>query len=201
MAAQSRSLLTSLFSVAFGLVLSYRMPFPDENDLLQFVLLQKPYLFYGIKWIYVALLFTTPYIAASLLFSLAYIFLLREQYVPPSGKLPPYPEEETRDKLFLVVGELHHTKRPGPSERPQWLIIPERGLFTGVAVFGAIGTGKTSGAILPFAEQVLGYQAKDPVKRVGGLVLEAKGDLCQKVKVVLSECDRLEDYVEVSLQG
>src|SRR5207237_6631414 len=97
-----------------------------------------------------------------LLCSLAYIFLPREERAVASDKLPPYPEVATRDKLFLVIGEMHHPKRPEPSENPNWLIIPHRGLFTGIAVFGAIGSGKTSGAILPFAEQVLGYCAKDP---------------------------------------
>src|SRR5262245_26781320 len=113
------------------------MPFPEENNLLQLVLLQKPYLFYGIESTYILMLFTTPYIAASLLLSLAYIFLPRERPIAAGGKLPPYPETVTRDKLFLVVGEIHHPKRQAPSENPQWLFIPGRGLFTGIAIFGA----------------------------------------------------------------
>src|SRR2546428_4476801 len=169
---QSRNFLSGLVSAGCGLALFFPMPFPEENDLLQLVLLEKPYLFYGIKWTYVAMLFTTPYIGASLLFSLAYIFLWRERPSAAAGaKLPPYPEVASRDKVFLVIGEVHHPKLPEPSENPHWLIIPDRGLFTGLAVFGAIGTGKTSGAILPFAEQVLGYRAADPLKRIGGLVL------------------------------
>src|SRR5438128_1429721 len=196
---QSRDFLSGLVSAGCGLALFFRLPFPEENDLLQLVLLQNPYLFYGIKWAYLAMLFTTPYIAASLLFSLAYIFLPHERPAPLGGKLPPYPEPAKRKRLFVVVGEVHHAKRPDPSENPCWLIIPDRGLFTGIIVFGAIGSGKTSGAILPFAEQVLGYQAKDPMKRVGGLVLEVKGDLCRKLKTLLSKHNRLDDYVEISL--
>ena len=46
-----------------------------------------------------------------------------------------------------------------PSESPQWLVIPERGLFTGVAILGAIGSGKTSCCMYPFAEQILAYNA------------------------------------------
>jgi hypothetical protein len=198
---ESRIILIIFLCVASGAVLLVRMPFPEEDPLLQLVLLEKPYLFYGIKSMYVTMLFTTPYIAASLLFSLAYIFLPGKGSAAAGGKLPPYPEVAMREKLFLVVGELHHPKRPGPSENPHWLIIPERGLCTGVAIYGAIGTGKTSGAILPFAEQVLGYLAQDPVKRIGGLVLEVKGDLCQKLKAILSKCGRVDDYVEISLQG
>jgi hypothetical protein len=41
-----------------------------------------------------------------------------------------------------VVGELHHLKRPEPEKYPRWLTIPDRGLYTGIAIFGAIGSGK-----------------------------------------------------------
>src|SRR5439155_25325259 len=110
--------LSFVLAAPIGLALSFWMPFPAENDLLQVVLLQKPYLCYGIKWAYLAMLFTTPYIAASLLFSLAYIFLPREGPAPIGGKLPPYPDVTKRAKLSVVVGEVHHAKRPEPSENP-----------------------------------------------------------------------------------
>src|SRR3989442_5316704 len=121
---QSRDFLSGLVSAGCGLALFFRMPFPEENDLLKLVLLQKPYLFYGIKWTYVAMLFTTPYIAASLLFSLAYIFSPRDPSPVTRGKLPLYPEVPARDKLFVVIGEVHHAKRPEPSANPYWLLIP-----------------------------------------------------------------------------
>ena len=158
---QSRNFLSGLVSAGCGLALFFRMPFPEENDLLQLVLLQNPYLFYGIKWAYLAMLFTTPYIAASLLFSLAYIFLPREGPAPIGGKLPPYPEAATRNRLFVVVGEVHHAKRPDPSENPCWLIIPDRGLFTGIMVFGAIGSGKTSGVSAVNSSSALCSSAAD----------------------------------------
>jgi hypothetical protein len=198
---QKHGLLSFMAAIAAGVALASKMPFSQQNDLLQLVLLQKPYLFYGIKCAYVAMLFTTPYIAASLLFSLVYIFSPPDPSPVTRGKLPPYPEVQTRDKLFIVVGEVHNSKRPVPSDNPYWLMIPEKGLFTGIAVFGAIGSGKTSGAILPFAEQILGFKADNPVKRGGGLVLEVKGDLCEKMKALLSKYNRSGDYVEISLQG
>ena len=39
-----------------------------------------------------------------------------------------------------------------------------------MAIFGAIGSGKTTGCMMPFAEQILAYRAQDPDKRVSGLV-------------------------------
>lgn len=80
-------------------------------------------------------------------------------------------------------------------------MIPERGLFTGIAIFGAIGSGKTSCCMMPFAEQILGYAANDRTKRIGGLVLEVKGDFCRKVKEILERHRRVEDYVEISLDS
>src|SRR5438093_2336993 len=196
-----RGLVSVALAAMVGLALISRLPFPDENNLLQLVRLQAPSVFLGIKWTYLAMLFTTPYIGFSLVFSLAYIFMGREPASGAGGKLPPYPEVASRDKLFLVIGELHHPRRPAPAENPRWLVIPERGLFTGLAVFGAVGSGKTTGCILPFAEQVLAYRAHDEEKRVGGLVLEVKGDFCQKLHDILVKYDRVDDYVEVSLQG
>src|SRR6267154_202403 len=40
-----------------------------------------------------------------------------------------------------------------PSETPRWLVIPERGLFTGIAIVGAVGSGKTASCMYAFAEQ------------------------------------------------
>ena len=88
-------------AVPVGLALFFRMPFPEENDLLQLVLLQKPYLFYGIEWAYVAMLFTTPYIAASLLFSLAYIFLL--DVAAANIKVPPGKQLVGKGQVVSVV--------------------------------------------------------------------------------------------------
>jgi len=84
-----------------------------------------------------------------------------------------------------VVGELHHPKRPEPAEEPHWLTIPDRGLYTGIAIFGAIGSGKTSCCIYPFAEQILAYRAGDRDRRAAGFVLEVKGDFCHKVRKIL----------------
>src|SRR5207344_2505148 len=53
----------------------------------------------------------------------------------------------------------------------------------------------------PFAEQLLAYRAQDREKRIGGLVLEVKGDFCHKVKRILEKHGRADDYVEVSLDS
>ena len=112
-----------------------------------------------------------------------------------------YPDPRLRQSLFLVVGELHNSKRPEPAEHPRWLTIPDRGLYTGIAVFGAIGSGKTSCCMYPFAEQIFAYKAADPERRASALVLEVKGDFCYKVAALLKKLGREADYVEVGLEG
>ncbi len=196
---ESRNLVSVVVSTAVGLYLFRNWPFPAENDLLQMVLLQKPYLFYGIKYGFVAMLFSTPYIAFSILFSFTYIFVIRREEQIGARRLAPYLSPERRHELYLVVGELHHPKRPQPAAAPRWLIVPERGLFTGIAIFGAVGSGKTTGCMFPFAEQVLAYCADDAERRVSGLVLEVKGDFCHKVRGILEKYCRADDYVEISL--
>lgn len=188
----------ALAAITGTIALSY-WPFPIENALLRLVLLQKPYLYFAIKDAYVAMLFTTPYIALSMLASLVYIFFVSQDQTVGLTKLPIYPDPAGRDRLFLILGEIHHPKRPEAAPHPRWLTIPERGLYTGIAVFGAIGSGKTSGCMYPFAEQLLSYQAQDPNRRMGALVLEVKGDFCHKVRHILDKHGREPDYMEVSL--
>src|SRR4029077_3918032 len=113
----------------------------------------------------------TPYIVLSVLLSVTYIFAYR----PGKTKgitLPPFPETSSGANPRIVIGELHQPRKAVPIENPTWLTVPSRGLFAGTCVFGAIGTGKTSGCIYPFTDQLLGFQAQNPARRIGGLVLE-----------------------------
>jgi TraM recognition site of TraD and TraG len=96
---------------------------------------------------------------------------------------------------------VHNPRKRGPSDSPWWLAVPERGLFTGIAVFGAVGSGKTSSCLYPFAEQILSYKAVAKEERIGGLVLEVKGDFCRRVKEILERHGRPEDYIEISLDS
>jgi hypothetical protein len=196
-----RTFASVVMSLAFGFYGRHRWPFPCDHPLLRMILLQKPYLFHAIESSFTLMLFTTPFIIASLSFSLAYIFGAHRDRARGTQHLPKYPDPASREQLYVVVGELHHPKRPEPVERPRWLIVSDRGLFTGIAIFGAIGSGKTSGCMYPFADQVLGYRAKDGQRRAAALVLEVKGDFCHKVRALLEKHGRAEDYIELSLDS
>ena len=70
--------------------------------------------------------------------------------------------------------------------------MPEKGLYTGLIIIGAIGSGKTASCMNPFMRQLLEWQHQDKVKRAAALVLEVKGDFCYDVQAVLREYDRFE---------
>ena len=117
------------------------------------------------------------------------------------SRLPRWPLSPTADGPAIVVGEVHHPVRVAESPTPEWLTIPERGLYTGVAIFGAVGSGKTSACMHPFARQLLSWQATNPERRPAALVLEVKGDFCHDIRRMLTELDRGGDYIELSLDG
>ena len=117
------------------------------------------------------------------------------------GALPPWPISGTDEKPAIVVGETHHPIEAREVPDPNWLVIPERGLYTGVAIFGAVGSGKTSACMNPFARQLLGWQATDPKRRAAGLVLEVKGDFCYDIREILKAAKREEDYMELGMDG
>src|ERR1700733_9214632 len=197
----SKNFVACLLAAATGMTLYFRVPFPDENIFLQVMAQRSPSIFYFVKYSYTLFLFSTPYIGYSIVLSGVYIFTLKAGRRIRAGRLPLFPDPRKREELFLVLGEIHNPRKQAPAENPQWLVIPERGLFTGIAILGAIGTGKTSCCMYPYADQILGFRAGDKDKRIGGLVLEVKGDFCHRVKEILERHGRGEDYIEISLDS
>src|SRR5205807_9691457 len=61
------------------------------------------------------------------------------------------------------------------------------------------GTGKTSACMYPFIDQLLRWRAQDPQQKLGGLVLEVKGDFCPQVRQMLRAANREADYLEIGL--
>ena len=114
------------------------------------------------------------------------------------SRLPAWPLSPTADGPAIVVGEVHHPVRAIEIQSPEWLTIPERGLYTGVAIFGAVGSGKTSACMHPFACQLLSWQANNPERRPAALILEVKGDFCHDIRAILKDAGREADYIELS---
>jgi hypothetical protein len=174
-------------------------PFPIENVFLGLIEVQRPSLHLALVYGYATLWFSTPFIVLNVAFSLVYIFAAQWDRETSHQALPPYPAPDRRNELFLVLGEQHHRASPARARSPRWLVIPERGLYTGIAIVGAIGTGKTSACMYPYVDQLLGFHAGDPKRKVSALILEVKGDFCRQVREILERHGRGDDYVEVSL--
>src|SRR6202789_3516118 len=196
-----RLLLSIGLSLSCGIVLHSLYPAHVDDPLLRLIAYEEPTTFHALVRGYDLFLYTTPFLFFSLMFSLAYIHLYRKDSELAAGTLPPYPSPHTRTELSLVLGEVHRQLVPKPSPAPQWLSVPERGLYTGIASFGSIGSGKTYGLILPAMRQLFAYRADDPERKLSGIVLEVKGDLCRQLQRILKWCGRETDYDDISLDG
>ncbi|ODS56042.1 MAG: hypothetical protein ABS36_06310 [Acidobacteria bacterium SCN 69-37] len=196
-----RVLLSLACSAIVGTMGVQAYPFPGTHPLLGLIDVHRPVVFAGVAYTYTALWFSTPFVLSSIVLSFVYIFVARWDQAPTRRPLPPYLPVADREDLFVVLGEQHHATRPGRASAPTWLVIPERGLYTGMLIVGAIGSGKTSACMYPYVEQVLGSRATDPARKAAGLVLEVKGDFCLQVRNMLRQQGRADDYIEVSLDS
>ena len=181
-----------------------RRPFPslDEHPILALVQYHTPDFFTAmLLWYYLS-----PFVAVMLcgLISVTVwkVWLEgRRRDFAPFAKLPPWPLSADQKAPAIVIGEVHHPVEAREIFSPSWLTIPERGLYTGVAIFGAVGSGKTSACMNPFARQLLGWQAGNPHLRAAALVLEVKGDFCHDIRQILVEAGRGQDYIEIGMDS
>ena len=179
-------------------------PFPplDEHPILVLVQYHTPNFFDAmVVWYYVTP-FAVVMLAGFISVSIWRVWLEgRRSDFASYSKLPPWPLDPEQKAPAIVIGEVHHPVEAREVFNPAWLTIPERGLYTGVAIFGAVGSGKTSACMNPFARQLLGWQAGDEQKRAAALVLEVKGDFCHDIRQILVEEGRGQDYIELGMDA
>lgn len=197
----ARAVITLALAGGVGTWGVHAYPVSHDDVFLGLIGERAPAVLAVLTYGYATLWFTTPYYAASLLMSLMAIVVYRRAPSTRVRPLPPYPQPERRPAPMLVLGETHNLTAPGPAARPEWLTIPQRGLYTGVMILGAVGTGKTSACMYPYVDQLLRWKADDPARKLGGLVLEVKGDFCGQVRSMLRRAGREDDYVEIGLDS
>ena len=181
-----------------------RRPFPalGENPLLDLMNYHTPTFYEWVMLWYYAAPFVTVMLAGLFVMSIWKVwFESRGRDFATFGRLPTWPLSADQKAPGIVIGEVHHPVEAREIFNPSWLTIPERGLYTGVAIFGAVGSGKTSACMNPFARQLLGWQAANPQKRAAALVLEVKGDFCYDIRQILDEAGREKDYIELGMEG
>ncbi len=200
-AAPSRPLASALAlvaAIAGASAWRWLWPWPGEEPVLALVALRSPVAWELMRLGYAAAWVVTPSFGVMFGATLAGLFVEGRRARASAGSPAPWPDA---DGERVVVGEVHLRTRPGPSPDPGWLIVPRRGLYTGTAVFGAVGSGKTSCCMYPYTRQVLDWHAGDPQRKPGGLVLEVKGDFCHQVRRMLADLGRADDYTELGFEG
>ena len=179
-------------------------PFPplDEHPILVLVEYHTPNFFDAlVVWYYVTP-FAVVMLSGFISVTIWRVWLEgRRSDFASFSKLPPWPLDPQQKAPAIVIGEVHHPVEAREVFNPSWLTIPERGLYTGVAIFGAVGSGKTSACMNPFARQLLGWQAGSQQKRAAALVLEVKGDFCHDIRQILVEAGRGQDYIELGMNA
>ncbi len=110
---------------------------------------------------------------------------------PSSVGMPPWP---ATDDFMLVVGELHN-KDGNMAGKPEWLIIDKNGLYTSLLVVGSTGTGKTSACAYPFLDQLISCKKNSADEKIGGLILDVKGDFWKAAMDIITKHGRLDDII------
>ena len=174
-------------------------PDPSNDSTLFIVQSNSPTLFAFFAFFSIFAPGVLFFITSSVVESVAHVWFEQLLKMRSRGKLPPWPLHRSDRAPMLCIGEVHHKQKFAEHPYPKWLTMPEKGLYTGLAIFGAIGTGKTTSCMKPFCRQLLEWQSKDLEQRVAMLVLEVKGDFCYDVQSMLEEYGRMDDYMELSL--
>jgi hypothetical protein len=199
MSGEHRALIALALGGSVAVIGTHVFPWPRDNTLLQLIEVARPTLFVALAYGYGVAWWSTSFLALSVATSVYAICATRIDRLETHLPLPAYPAVSRRRSLFLVLGERHRADVRGRAAEPRWLVIPDRGLYTGIAIIGAIGSGKTSACMHPYVDQLLGYRAADPAHKLGALILEVKGDFCGQVRAILERHGRKNDYVEISL--
>jgi hypothetical protein len=196
-----RGALALTLAIAIGTAGRSFYPFPADNPLLSLINAENLAVYRILAGLYAVLWYSTPLLTLHSVLAALNIFVAAVAGGTVVHPLPLYPPPATRSEPFLILGEQHHAQSADRAATPTWLTIPERGLRTGIAIFGAVGSGKTSGCMYPYAEQLLGWAAHDPDRKMAGLVLEVKGDFCRSLQRILAHNGRADDYIELGLDG
>ena len=170
-----------------------RRPFPalGENPLLDLMNYHTPTFYDSVMLWYYAAPFVTVMLAGLFAVSIWKVwFESRGRNFAAFGRLPTWPLSADQKAPGIVIGEVHHPVEAREIFNPSWLTIPERGLYTGVAIFGAVGSGKTTACMNPFARQLLGWQAANPRTRAAA-----------HIRQILTEAGREKDYIELGMEG
>ena len=99
---------------------------------------------------------------------------------------------ELNNEISLIVGT---------NSKNEYVKISEKGLYQNIFITGTIGSGKTSSAMYPFTSQLIEYKAMSTKEKLAMLILDVKGNYCEKVVQFAQNVDRLDDVYIIDLSG
>lgn len=146
-------------------------------------------------WMTWSVLSGTPLLCVGLLNALEAHGVVRAGGRRP-GTPGPFPFDPSR--TAVVIGEVHQQEGARSAE-PGWLVLPEGGLQTGVLVVGATGRGKTSAVLYPLLRQLIQIQAGSADHRLGGLIVDPKGNMVEDVRRMATAAGRAGDVYAVTV--
>ena len=89
----SRAFIAYTLACATGMTLDrYYCPWPSGDLMLRLIAVREPLVYAGLYYTYTLLLFTTPYIVYSILFSGFYVLGWKPTKTTRERELPPYPD-------------------------------------------------------------------------------------------------------------
>ena len=115
------------------------------------------------------------------------------------GVPPPFPFDQ--NKMQLIVGLKKDRLTLNEAEKPQWLILEEKGLYQNFLITGGIGSGKTASAMYPFVKQFLYIKPNNQELKCGMLILDVKGNFYKQVEEFAQAVGRSKDIIRIELGG
>lgn len=112
---------------------------------------------------------------------------------------PNYPYDQ--EKLQLIIGLKHKEDNDDLIEHPNWLVVPEKGLFQDFLICGGKGTGKTQSCMYPFTKQMIYYKAYNEEEKAGMLILDVKGNYTKEALKCAEQVNRADDVIVINLTG
>jgi hypothetical protein len=144
-----RFVISLALSVVVGVSGLRTWPFPHENPLLGLIEVSRPMVYASFCYAYATVWFSTPFFLFNIVFSLAYIFLAPANRQTAIGTAATVSRVRGSRQICSSCSANSITASLMPAPEPRGSSIPERGLYTGMAIVGAVGTGRPRRACIP----------------------------------------------------
>ena len=148
---------------------------------------------YPVFWKNFKICFVLFYFFSSLIYSKIFTRFLFSKLKFSSTISNISPHSSSTPNLNLLIGKTIHSN--------QYIRIGEKSLYQNILITGTIGSGKTSSAIYPFAEQLISYECNHPDKKLGILCLDVKGNFVDQIKNYATQFNRDSDLIIIGLDS